>query len=141
MKYFSDKKVIIMGKCEKYVSKYNDVLYLVFRILVGGMFFLHGWDKIFVKGMAVTSLFGFAGVVELVVGAAVALGFFTRAAATLGGIQMIVAYFKVHVPKGLNPLANGGELALMYLAAFLVLLIYGAMKYSLEKQWLKKETF
>ena len=130
-----------MGKCEEILKRYNDILYLVFRVLVGLMFFLHGYDKIFVKGMELASLIGFAGVVELVVGLAVFLGLFTRLAATLGGITMLVAYFKVHATNGLSPLANGGELALMYLAAFLVLLVYGAQKWGLEKEWLKKETF
>ena len=130
-----------MGYCNKFCSQYGDALFVIFRVLVGLMFFLHGYDKIFAKGMPVASLMGVAGVVELLVGLGVLLGLFTRLLALLGGIQMLIAYFKVHFSGGLSPLVNGGELSLLYLAAFLVLMHYGAGKWSLEKQLLKKETF
>jgi len=130
-----------MNKLGDLVKKHSDIVYLVFRALVGVMFFLHGYDKLFVKGMELASLMGLAGIIEAVVGLAVLLGIFVRPAALLGAVTMLVAYFKVHASKGLSPLANGGELALMYLAAFLVLMIYGAYKWSLEEKLLKKEMF
>ena len=58
-----------------------------------------------------------------------------------GGIVMIVALLFVHFPQGINPLANGGEAALLNLAAFLVMKAYGAGKWSLEKALWKKEMF
>lgn len=115
-------------------------MYFVFRLLVGLMFFLHGWSKFFgATPLPLASLMGVAGVVELLVGLGVFFGFFTRLAAVGGAIQMLVAFFKVHAPLGINPLANGGELALLFFAAFLVLAVYGAGKWSLEMAWLKKE--
>ncbi len=130
-----------MGYCTKCVSKWKDQLYLVFRVLVGLMFFLHGYDKLVVKGMAWGSLMGIAGMVEFLAGLGILVGFFTRLSATGGAITMLVAYFKVHVGNGLSPLANGGELAALYFAAFLILMIYGNQKWSLEQSLLKKETF
>ncbi len=130
-----------MGYVSNKVEKYGDYFYVLFRVLVGLMFFLHGWDKLFVNKMALGSLMGVAGLVEIVVGIALVVGFFVRMAAVLGAIQMLVAYFKVHAPGGLSPLANNGELALLYFAAFLVIIVYGARKLSLEMSSLKKETF
>lgn len=129
-----------MGYCEKFCEKYGDWLYLLFRALVGLMFFLHGWVK-FAEEQAPTGLFLVAGIVELVVGAGVFLGFFTRGLAIVGGVQMLVAYFYVHASGGLSPLVNKGELALMYFAAFLVLNKLGAGIWSLERKLLKKEVF
>ena len=66
---------------------------------------------------------------------------FTRLAAAVSAIEMVIAYFKVHAPNGLIPLVNQGELALLYFVAFLVLMVYGAGKWSLEKALMKKEAF
>ena len=130
-----------MGKC-KCLEKYHDYFYLVFSVLVGLMFFLHGWGKLFGESpAALVSLMGVAGVVELVSGAAIALGFFTRLAGGLGAVTMLVAFFKVHASGGFNPLTNGGELAVMYFVAFLVIMEHGARKWSLEQKILKKEVF
>jgi putative oxidoreductase len=135
-----------MGLCEKYVNK--DAFYLVFRVLVGLLFAQHGLQKIF--GMfgglggnsaELLSLMGLAGLIELLGGFAIALGLFARLAAFVASLQLLIAYFRVHAPSGLIPILNGGELALLYLASFLVIVAYGAGKWSLEKALLKKETF
>ena len=135
-----------MGLIEKYANK--DYFYFVFRVLVGLLFLQHGLQKIFgmfggVGGNTVPlmSLFGAAGLIELIAGAAIALGLFTRLAAFIAGIQMLVAYFMVHSPNGLIPLVNQGELALLYFVAFLVIMVYGAGKWSIEKSLMKKEVF
>ena len=130
-----------MGLCKKTIDKWGDYLYLLFRVLIGVLFALHGYDKLFVKGMEIASLMGFVGLVELLVGLGILLGIFTRLAATGGAITMLVAYFKVHAMNGLNPLVNKGELAILYFAAFLVLAIYGNGIWSLEKTLFKKEKF
>ncbi len=127
------------------VKKWNNVLLVVFRVVVGVVFFEHGAQKVFGwfggSVMEITSLFGVAGVVELVAGAALVLGVFVRLTALLGAIEMVVAYLMVHLPQGLDPLQNGGELAVLYFVAFLVLLVNGAGLWSLEKKVLRKENF
>ena len=130
-----------MGYCKTCVNKYGDWAYLLFRVLVGVMFFLHGYDKIFVKGMALGSLMGAAGLIELLAGIGIFFGILTRLVAVIAAVEMLIAYFKVHVGNGLSPLANGGELSLLFFAAFLVLAIYGAKKWCLEKKLWKKELF
>lgn len=129
-----------MGKLDPLITTGGPWFYLVFRLLVGLLFFLHGWTK-FVGGTTPKGLFLVAGIVELAAGAGVFLGFFVRGLALLGAIQMAVAYFMVHLGQGLNPLANQGEPAVLFFAAFLVLIVYGAQKLCLEQKLLKKEMF
>jgi putative oxidoreductase len=134
------------GFCEKYCKK--EYFYLVFRVLVGLMFAQHGFQKIFgafggVNGQPAQlfTMMGAAGLIELLGGLAVALGLFTRLAASISGIEMLIAYSMAHASKGLLPIVNGGELALLYFAAFVAISAYGAGKYSLEKALMKKEFF
>jgi len=127
----------------KFTKEHQDKLYLVFRILVGLMFFAHGAQKLFGwfggQPQAIASLMGVAGVIEVVGGMLIALGLFTRPAALLSAAQMIVAFVKVHLPMGLIPIMNKGELSLLYFAAFLILLVYGNGIWSLEKTLFGKE--
>ena len=128
-----------MKNCNlKCVSKYGDQIYLAFRGLIGAMFFLHGVSK-FSAEFSITSLLGVAGVVEVLVGLLLVLGLWTRLAALGGAITMVVAYVMMH--PGFNPLVSGGELALLYLLSFLIMIRDGAGKYSLEKKLFKKEQF
>ena len=133
---------------EKYFN--IDYLYFIFRVFIGLLFLQHGLQKLFgaFGGIAgngqpveLFSLFGLAGLIEFVAGIAIAVGLFTRLAAFISAIEMVVAYFMVHIPNGLIPLLNQGELALLYFASFLVIMVYGAGKWSLEKALMKKEAF
>jgi len=127
-----------MGICEKYVNK--DYFYFVFRVFVGLLFLQHGLQKLFgmfggIGGQPAPlfSQFGLAGIIEFLGGLAIAFGLFTRLAAFIAAIEMIVGYFMVHVPQGLIPFVNQGELALLYFASFLAIMAFGARKWSLEK--------
>ena len=131
---------------EKYVNK--DYFYFVFRVLVGLLFLEHGLQKLF--GMfgglggnsaELFSLMGLAGTIETLGGLGIALGLFVRFWAFFAAIEMLVAYFMVHVPNGPIPLLNFGELPLLYFATFLVLMAFGARRWSLEKVIFKREVF
>ncbi len=130
-----------MGYCNRTVQICENYVYFLFRVLIGLFFFLHGYQKIFVDGAALASQMGLAGWIEILVGLGVFLGIFTRLAATGGALLMLIAYFMAHASKGLNPLANGGELAALYFIAFLMLSMHGNGKWNLEQLILKKETF
>ena len=124
----------------KYTKKYADVFYFVFRVIVGILFLMHGLQKLFglsggVGGGTVqlVSLFGFAGIIELIGGLLITIGLFARWGALFGIIDMIGAWIVVHIPQGWNPLLNGGELPFLFLASFLVILAYGPGKWSLMK--------
>lgn len=105
----------------------------VFRIAIGLLFATHGTAKLFgwpaTKSGAVpfgTWPYWWAGVIEVVVGLALALGLFARIAALLGASTMAFAYITEHQPTGLLPIQNGGELAVLYLLAFLLIAFAGA---------------
>ncbi len=127
-----------------YTEKGSDVLYFLFRLVFGVLFFAHGLQKFgFLGGtiVDVASLMGVAGILEVLIGPAIVLGLFSRFAALVGVVEMLVAYFMVHFPQAINPLKNGGELALLYFGAFLVVLVLGNGKWNFEKVFLKKESF
>ena len=133
-----------MGLLETYTDKGKGVLYLLFRLVFGVLFLMHGLMKFGIPGgtaMDLASMMGVAGVLELAIGLALILGLFTRLAALVGVVEMLVAYFMVHFPQGMNPLSNNGELALLFFGAFLVVLVYGNGEFSVESVLMKKETF
>src|SRR3989338_5002350 len=136
------------GIFEKYLNKKTDNLYVVFRIGIGALFFLLGFQKIFglwgmPGGPAVFgTLIWFAGVFELMIGSALVSGVLTRLASFFGVIMMIVAYYIGHVSTGgWNPAVNMGMPALVFGLSFLVTFTLGAKKASLEKKFLGKELF
>lgn len=131
-----------MGLLE--TGKGKGVLYLLFRLVFGVLFLMHGLTKFGIPSgtpVDLASMMGVAGVVEIFVGIMLVLALFTRLAAVAGIVEMLVAYFMVHIPQGMNPLSNGGELALLYFGAFLVVLVYGNGEFSVESALMKKETF
>jgi putative oxidoreductase len=130
----------------RYFKAHHDTLYVVFRVVVGLLFFVHGAQKLFgwfdSKGtFAVGTMMGNAGIIELVVGLFIAVGLFSRLVALIGSVEMIAAYLIVHLPNGILPYANGGELALLYLVSFFMVIVNGNGMASLERTILRKETF
>lgn len=137
----------------KLMKRCGDYPYLALRVIVGLLFMLHGAQKYGLMGDG-TTIAKFAGLfhlplalayaaatIELVGGACILLGLFTRSAAFLGSIVMITALAIVHFPNGINPLANQGELPLLFLASFLVIMVNGARAWSLEKAILRHDKF
>lgn len=117
-------------------------LYAAFRVLVGVLFLQHGVQKLFglfggVDGSGATapliSVYGVAGVVEFFGGLLIAVGVLTRLVALIAAGDMIAAQLIAHVPEGLVPIQNGGELSLLYLAAFLAIIAYGPGRYSVDR--------
>ena len=132
-----------MSFFSSFSSRHAGLFYFLFRILVGFLFLQHGAQKLgILQGdFAVQGFMGFIGVCELAGGVAILLGVLTRLAAALGTILLIGAYTTAHMGNGLLPIVNKGELALLYIAAFLILFVYGAGILSLEKSVMKKELF
>ena len=115
----------------KLVDQYKGEMYFVARILVGYMFALHGAGKLgLMGGETASGIFLLAGIIELVVGIAVVLGAYFQPAAVLGAALMLVAFVWKHL--GIDPVngSTGGEAALLYLAAFMILAIYGPGKWA-----------
>jgi len=131
--------------CLQKLTKYHDTFYAIMRIVAGVVFTMHGLMKFgVIPGMAqlpaMYSEFWFAGCIEVVAGIAITLGIFTRCAALIATIEMAVAYLYIHARTGgLNPLANGGEAAVLFFVIWLLVTSHGAVKWSVEKALFKKE--
>ena len=78
------------------------------------------------------SLSGIAGIMELVGGALLLVGLFTRPVAFLLSGLMAFAYFIAHAPQGFWPLLNHGELSALYSFVFLYLAVAGGGPWSVD---------
>jgi putative oxidoreductase len=107
------------------------------RIVAGFLFWQHGAQKLlgFPGGERVGDFFGLmglAGILEMVGGAMLVLGLFSRPVAFILSGQMAWAYFSVHAPNGFWPIQNGGELAAFYSFLFLYVAARGGGVFSLD---------
>ncbi len=100
-------------------------------ICPGGMKLL-GWFGGMPAGVPMTPLLYVAGVIELVGGALILLGLFTRPVAFLASGEMAVAYFMGHFPHGFWPIQNHGEPAVLFCFIYLFLWGNGAGPFSLD---------
>ena len=87
---------------------------------------------------AMLSQMWIGGMLELVGGAAILLGFLTRPVAFILSGEMAVAYFQFHQPKGFWPVQNHGEPAVLFCFIFLFFAAHGAGAWSLDA-WLRKK--
>jgi len=116
------------------------------RIVAGFTFSLHGFQKLlgFFGGMGghgatapVFSLLWTAGVLETFGGLLLIVGLCTRPVAFVLAGEMAFAYFRMHLPRGLWPIQNGGELAVLYCFVFLYLCTAGPGPLSLDRLFRK----
>lgn len=110
----------------------------VLRIVSALVFMAHGTQKIlgFPPGNAppLTSIYGVAGMLELVGGALLLLGLFSRPVAFILSGQMAVAYFHTHAPKSFFPALNGGDAAILFCFVFLYIACAGPGSWSVDAQ-------
>lgn len=114
----------------------------VLRIVSAYLFMLHGSSKILhiphigrFENVHIFSLIGLAGMLELIGGALLVLGLFTRPVAFVLSGEMAFAYFMAHAHRGhvLLPLMNGGDAAVLYCFIFLFLAASGGGSWSLDR--------
>jgi putative oxidoreductase len=79
-----------------------------------------------------------AGWLEIVGGALLTIGLFTRPVAFVVSGQMAVAYFLAHGSQGFWPALNGGEAAIMFCFVFLYLVFQGPGEWSADAQLRKR---
>jgi putative oxidoreductase len=110
----------------------------VLRIVTALIFIEHGTQKLFGFPPSpnpqppLFSLFGLAGVLEILGGLLVLLGLYTRPVAFILAGQMAVAYFMGHLPEGFFPVNNGGDAAILYCFVFLYLVFAGPGAWSID---------
>jgi len=113
----------------------------VLRIIVGLLFMEHGLMKMFhfpgpQPGAPdpLPTLLLVAAWIEMLGGALITLGLFTRIAAFVCSGEMAVAYFMFHFPQGFWPGLNMGGEAILYCFVFLYLVFAGGGEWSLDAQ-------
>lgn len=121
-----------------------DAALLVLRLWLGAaMIYLHGWKKLTgllagtskfpdILGIGATPALVLAVFAEVACSVLIVLGLWTRLAALLLAITMGVAFFLAHEAK-LSGQGNG-ELAFIYLAGYIVLLLAGAGRFSVDQK-------
>jgi putative oxidoreductase len=121
------------------LAKATPLLLSVLRIIAGFLLIQHGTQKwlLFPPGRtaraSIETLSGVAGAFELIGGALIILGLFTRPVAFVLSGLMAFAYFIGHAPQGFWPLVNRGELAVLYCFVFLYMAAAGGGPLGLDR--------
>ncbi|MEZ5385786.1 MAG: DoxX family protein [Prosthecobacter sp.] len=131
-----------------FLPKSPDYGLLILRVTLGfSMLLLHGRGKMLNFSATVEKMNGLMGLpgnvnaglavfAEVVCSALIIAGLFTRFAALMLAITMGVAFFIVHKSALVDIAASGvksGELAMIYLVAYVSLLFTGAGKFSVDR--------
>ena len=124
----------------KFLAKFTEEAYALLRIMAGFMISMHGMQKllgVFADKLPVVgSQVWFGGIIELVGGLLILLGFQTRWAAFIASGMLAEAYFQFHwkfqVDSNFFPLVNHGELAVLYCFVFLFIATKGGGKWSVD---------
>lgn len=133
----------IFNAIDRTGNSIRTLTWAMLRILSSTMFMTHGFAKLFgeqpqpfLGGMGFfgvdvgINMLWVAGVIEFFAGGLIALGLFTRPAALLAAILMVMAYLTAHAAW--FPTLNNGELAGLYLVVFLAIFSQGAGPISLD---------
>ena len=134
-----------MDTFNKTLARFEPQVLSIFRFITGLLLFQYGVAK-HLKFPAGTpfekvepfSLFGVAGMFELVFGSLLVLGLFTRCAAFILSGEMAFAYFISHFPRGFIPLLSGGNLAIMFCFSCFYFIFAGGGPWSLDAMMRKK---
>lgn len=107
------------------------------RIVSALVLFSYGTQKILhfpaaERVPAAMSLPWFAGLLELVLGFLLLIGFMSRFAAFILSGLMAFAYFIAHAPQGFYPAQNGGVAAILFCFIFLYLVAAGPGPLSID---------
>jgi putative oxidoreductase len=105
------------------------------RVVAGLGLLQHGMSKYFgipPFPMPLNPLLYTAGAIELVGGALILIGLFTRPAAFVASGMCAVGYFMVHAPNSIFPAVNGGEAIMLYCFICFYLAAAGGGIWSLD---------
>lgn len=119
-----------------FMRNFEPQAYALLRIVSGFLFLWHGVQKVFGfpggPPEAPAFVIWGAGSIELVGGALVMIGLYTRWAAFLASGLMAAAYWMAHGTQALLPIVNKGELAALYCFVFLYISARGPGLWSAD---------
>jgi putative oxidoreductase len=119
------------------IARYAPYVLSIVRIVVALLFFEHGTSRMLgfpspLPAPAFLSLHWFAGAIELVGGALLAIGLFARVSAFIMSGEMAFAYFLSHAPHSFFPILNRGDASILYCFVFLYIAVAGPGPLSLD---------
>ena len=121
------------------IDRLQPYLLSLFRFVAGLILFHYGVAKLFkfppieiFEDVTPFSLWGIAGMLELVLGGMLMLGLLTRVVAFILSGEMAFAYFMEHFPHSFYPVINDGGLAIVLCFGCLYLAVAGGGPISLD---------
>jgi putative oxidoreductase len=119
-------------------QSWASALLSLLRVMTALLFLEHGTAKILgFPALEPSPLPAFmlivTGLIELIGGALILVGFLTRPTAFVLSGYMAVAYFIAYPPMGFFPMNNHGELTVLYCFVFFYLAAAGAGRYAIDK--------
>lgn len=124
----------------------RDTALFLLRLVLGVIFIAHGWDKAFGTGIGATAdqwtalhipqptlSVWVVSIVEMLGGAMLILGLLTPAVAGILALDMVAAFYFVHLEHGLLVADGGAELVLILCAACITLVVFGSGRASLDR--------
>jgi putative oxidoreductase len=119
-----------------FISKYENQIYAILRVIAGFLFLWHGSMKLFdfpPSGHDMpTYIVWIAGPVEFFGGLLIMIGLWTPWAAFVCSGQMAFAYWMAHGTHAILPVMNGGELAIINCFVFLFIASRGSGLFSID---------
>jgi len=121
------------------LSTWAPRLLSVLRITAAFTFLQHGSAKLLgfpqvemFANLQMASIYGVAGILELVGGILLLIGLFTRPVAFVLSGLMAAAYFMAHSDPFFSPMLNGGEAAYLFCFVFLYIAAAGPGAWSVD---------
>lgn len=121
------------------LDAYRPQALALLRIVAAVLFLAHGTQKLFGfpgggNTVNLVSLMGLAGILEVVGGLLLIIGYQTRIVAFVLSGMMAVAYWMAHAPQNFYPVLNGGDAAILFCFVFLYLVFAGPGAWSVDKR-------